>query len=463
MKVFNPLAWLFDSTGFSYDRKNVRWISGRGNGHEDRLTSQYERDTQSLNARDLMRNYPIGHGIVNCVASSVIGSGIRLSVQSEDLELNAEIEARWKEWCYRPERTKTKSMKAVQRLCMKHFVIDGGIAVKLLSGGDIEVVELERFRSPSNSKTQLPYETRGDGSIKTWYIADRNDNGGFDEPKSVRADEVVTFFDYDRIDQLVPHSQLAACSKSLRDISETMDNAHRQVKDQTAMAWHHKRGTSGTKMPIGRGAQGASTADGLNDLAKASGMSIVDTDGDLKAIQSMAPGTQLEPFLRFSLQLVCMSIELPAAFVLKYFDSSYSASRSTLLQARAKILEWQDDFCNEFMTPIYIWKVAQMIESGIVTRPVDDSFLAIRWQLPAFEWIDQADATSTEIVEIKSGLRLMGDAAMKRGYQLEDFLRARAGELKMLKKVADEFGIDPKELSDIVIPGAPQTVIKEVQ
>lgn len=460
---FNLFGYVFDSTGFSYDRKNVRWISGRGNGHEDRLTSQYERDTQSLNARDLMRNYPIGHGIVNCVASSVVGSGIRLSVQSSDLDFNAEMEARWREWCYRPERTKTKSMKAVQRLCMKHFVIDGGIAVKLLSGGDIEVVELERFRAPNDSKNGLPYATRGDGSIRTWYIADRDDDGQFTDAKAVMAEDVITFFDYDRIDQLVPHSQLAACSKSLRDISETMDNAHRQVKDQTAMAWHHKRGASGTKLPIGRGGKEASTTEGLNDLAKASGMSIIDTDGDLKAIQSMAPGTQLEPFLRFSMQLVCMSIELPAAFVLKYFDSSYSASRSTLLQARAKILEWQDDFCNEFLTPIYIWKAAQMIEAGIVSRPKDDSFLSIRWQLPAFEWIDQADATSTEIIEIKSGLRLMGDSAMKRGYQLEDLLRARAGELQLINKVAAEYGVDPKELSEIVIPGAPQTVVKEAQ
>lgn len=460
---FKILGWAFDTTGFSYDRRNPRFISGRGEGHESEIVTEYERITQSLNARDLMRNSTIGRGIVRCIASSVIGSGIKLSAQSEDLDFNREIESAWTDWCYRPERTKTRSMKAVQRACMMHYISDGGVAIKLLSGGDIELIELERFRSPNDKTFGVPYELYGDGSIKGWYIADRLPGGGFTDAKLVKSESVITFFDYDRIDQIIPTSQLAACSKNLRDISETMDSAHKQVKDQTQIAIHHKRGTSGSPFPVGRGEKQSNTSDGLNEFAKASGFSVIDSDGEIKPVQAVAPGGQLVPFLQSSFQFVCMSIELPSAFVMKFFDSSYSASRSTLLQAHAKILEWQNDFCEEVMQQIYIWKASQLIADGIVEPPIDDSFLNVRWQLPAFEWIDQSDATATEIMEIKAGIRLLSDSAMKRGYQLEDLWRKKAQELKLRNDIAAEYGVSATELSDIVIPGAPQTVIKEVQ
>ena len=453
-------AWFaFDTSRFSTARDNPRFIPGRGHiGAEEAIVNQYDRDTQLINAADIIRNTPLGRGIVTCIASDVVGGGIRPSCMTDSQAWNDEAEAWWRRWSRRPEASGTKSMKTVQRLMLMHYIADGGVAIMLRDDGLISVIEIGRFKSPTDGAGGMasgPYETDSGGKVTHWWIDDYDKMSGSlaGKPRKYRAQDIIIFFDNTRASQIMPYSQLAPASMQLRDISEIIKYTMLQAKSQSLAAIHHKRGPSDAPLPSKKLTLTSSSPDGMRKFAEANDMAIIETDGDVRLLSSVTPNPQFEGFCMFTIKMISMSVGLPVEFLMKFFQSSYSASRASLLLAHAKIREWQGDYAFEVMDPLWAWRIGKAIADGELTPPPANGLTRMRWQFPAFNWVDQKDEINSELMTIRAGLQTMEDAANKRGYQLDDLLTERAREIKKAKDIAAKEGIDYRDLIDITIPG----------
>lgn len=453
----------FDTSGWNSNRVNPRYVAGRGAlSHEDSVVSQWDREGQIINARDLLRNSAIGRGLVNSIASLVIGSGIYPNATTSNEAWNVKAEKCFWSWSRKPEAIGLRNFKQLESLLVRHYITDGGVAVMLLDSGRIAPIEIDRFRPPKGQTR--PYEIDANtGAISYWWIANRSSDGmTFDEPIRYEAQNILTMFSHERIDQIMPYSQLASASKEIRDISEICDNTRLQVKHQSIFAVAYKKGASGQGLGIKTRneaqAQPVNGSAGAEKFASANGLAFVESDGNLNMLSPNTPNASFTPFVEWNIKVICMSLGMPFEFVLKYFQSSYSASRAVLIQAKNKASEWQTDMMQALLDPLYIWVVSNAIRDGVLDAPPANELTSFRWRLPSSEWIDQADAVQSELAEIKAGIRTLGDCAEKRGYTLEEVLEKKAQEIVTRNRIAKKYGIDPTQLSDIVIAGASNAI-----
>ena len=192
-------------------------------------------------------------------------------------------------------------------------------------------------------------------------------------------------------------------------------------------------------------------------------MTVIDTDGDYRTLAPSTPSSTYDTFMRHNLRLVSMAVGLPYEFLALYFaDSTYSASKATLTQAREAIAQRQRHLKRAILQPLWEWQMARWVAAGLLTPP-PGGVPSVRWRDPAFEWMDVKDSVQTDLMEVRAGLRTMEELAAKRGGDYEAILRKRAEEMALLRAVAAEAGVAEADLSAIVLPGASQTKEPEPQ
>lgn len=435
------------------DRYDVEHTEDDAVGQEGRLTTISE-------CRDLMRNSAVTRGVVERVRAIVVGStGILPEADSGDAGWDAAAEALWRAWGRDPTSTGRGDITDLQGLLAASLLTDGGMGLFLNADGSVTPIEADRLRAGVGAGLDArPYKVDRAGRVTHWCVVDRQTLGD-PTPANARwipARRMLTLFATTRADQVIGLPQLAAIAQTVRDMEELNRYTLRQAKAQAITAAIHTRGASGDS-PFKLRNSAASDADAVEaDNAKrferATGMTVIDTDGDYKTLNPGTPSSTYDAFMKTNLRLVAMSVGLPYEFLALYFaDGTYSSAKATMTQAREAVAYRQRQLKKVILDPLWAWKVGQWIAAGLLPQP---RRMAVRWRDPSFEWMDVKDAVQTDLMEVKAGLRTMGDLAAKRGADYETLLRKRAQEIATLRRIAAETGVSETELSAITLPGA---------
>lgn len=460
MKLPRILAAFLDIAEPSPDRsQRATWGDRYATTPEDRTVPQFERLAAISECRDLVRNSAIARGIVERVRNIVVGTtGILPESNSGDKAWDNAAEALWRTWSADPEGTGRSDMADLQGLLASSLLTDGGTLVALNNDGTITLIEPDRLKpDPKDGTLAQPYRLDPQGRVTAWCVHTPGQNN-FDPPtiQWLDASRCLALFDRRRIDQILPHPQFSACALTIRDIEELNRYTLRQAKVQSITAAIHKRGASGESPFRLRG--GADEGrdkeeEGAQRFEKATGMTVIDTDGDYNTLAPATPSSTYDAFMKHNLRLIAMAVGLPYEFLALYFaDGTYSSSKATMTQAREAVAYRQRHLKRAILTPLWNWQVARWTALGLL--PPAPQGATIRWRDPAFEWMDVKDSVQTDLLEAQAGLRSMEDLAAKRGADYETLLRRRAQELATLNAIAAEYGIPPAALSSIALPGA---------
>lgn len=459
--LVSPRAALLDAAEWSPDRsQRATWGDRYTIAAEDVAIPQDERLRAISECRDLLRNSAVTRGIVERVRGITVGvSGILPEATTEDAAWNDAAEKLWAAWCHDPEGTGQSDMAELQGLLAASTLTDGGMALLLHDDGTVTPIETDRLLAdPNGEPGSLPFRVDARGRVTAWCVHDRRRQGQFDPPKYrwVSAKRILTLFVRVRADQVLPLPQLTACALTVRDMEELNRYTLRQAKVQSITAAIHTRGASGAPAFQLRGREDAADAEaaGAKRFEKATGMTVIDTDGDYRTLAPSTPSSTYDTFMRHNLRLVSMAVGLPYEFLALYFaDGTYSSAKATMTQAREAVALRQRHLKRAILQPLWEWQTSRWVALGLLPPP-PGGVASVRWRDPAFEWMDIKDSVQTDLMEVRAGLRTMEDLAAKRGGDYPTLLRKRAQEVLLLREVADETGIPAEELSAIVLPGA---------
>ena len=473
MKLFNRIkSFFYDASEFSRDR-SMRAVYGdrARQGSEDDLVSQNDRDILIRQCRDVYRNNPIARGIIKRMCDMVVGQGITPQPTTRDETWNKLAFSFWRDWCSHPEPTEMLSFVDILSLATSAVMIEGGSALLLHRDGSVELLELERFRpDPTDKENQRCYRMDAQGRITHWCLHDRDAQGYFSDKKGsyswVKAENILTMFPRDRADQIMPIPQLASCMAELRDVQELNRYTLRQAKVQSLPSVVHKKGADNAKANFGgsRFTKADNSEAVLRDFAEANGINILETTGDINTIAPATPSSTYETFVKLNLKLIAMAVGIPLDVLMLWFsDGTYSSSKATLTQAHEAILKRQQMLIRCLIAPLFSWRIRKAIIMGELPEAPTDEYglpeIPIDWRLPAYEWMDAGDSLQSSLLSIRAGLSTLREECEKRGHNLEDLLRAKIGDLQLMKRLADEAGVAVTDLSDVVVLGAPKTEV----
>jgi capsid protein len=135
-----------------------------------------------------------------------------------------------------------------------------------------------------------------------------------------------------------------------------------------------------------------------------------------------------------------------------YSNMSFSSSRTNLLDMTLTMQEWQRFIISKFLSRVYPTWVSMRMESGRL--PFNDEALnGITWQQPAELGVDPQKDASANIELLRAGLTTYEDLYQKDGKNFERAIRQKALEVKRIQDLADEMGVAPELISNVLPPG----------
>lgn len=460
-KLGNAVAWMLDAAEPSPDRNARQFYDRSRRGHEDNIVTAWDRETTIINCRDLIRNNAITRGICHRLRDMVVGKGILPHAITSDPAWNALAEAYWREWAEHPEPSGLLTLSDILRLAVVGTMVEGGAVILKHSDGTIEPIEIERLRAHPDTPTGLPYKLDASGRVTHWCIWDRDQNGVFSSKSRaswVRAVNVLTLLPRERPDQILPHPQLASCVNQIRDLSELNAYTLRQAKAQSLAAVVLKKGPSG--QGIRPGQRFADKNHPFGDFLDALKVTGFETDGDVHTLSPATPAGTYKDFVALNLKLIAMAVSIPLDVLMLWFsDGTYASNKTTLTQAHEAIEQRQQALIRAFLRPLWTWKITQAVANReLPPPPTDDAGLPmldrVDFRPPAYEWMDPADQLQSTMQAIQAGVSTLSEECEKRGSTLEQTLRRKAADLRTIRAIAAAEGVDPSELSQVIVAGA---------
>ncbi len=467
LRLGERMALGYDGADSQRFRKDLGWGRSSPRDEDALVVSDGSRERLRLKAADLRRNNPIVAGVCERLASFAVGTGIVPQAATKDRTWNRLAEDYFKQRAKIIDSRQRCSLWQLQRLAVSLRPTHGGLYLELLENGQVRPIECERIRQPQDPKEAGNYVdgVRVDPAtgIRTGYLVHSRDrNGGFSEKHAERfvpasnIKPVVT--PSWRPDQVREIPDFAPIIPALSDVHEmnlyTLNTAKVQSHYIGVMKRHGGAGVNssarGTASPTVGARQTFKTDWGeIREMFPGEEL-------DLKV--SPTPGTNHIPYMKLQLSLAAAALDVPYEFfTLDFSTADFSRQKAILMLVNKTMRGWQA-WLNESMNqPLWNWTIAKAMRNGdLPPAPVVDGvsqWFRVDWQAPEEPWSDRQEAQQADVLEIQMGVNTLGRACKRRGYDLEDTLRAKAEENKLIDEIAAEFGMSPERLSKMQIPG----------
>jgi len=267
--------------------------------------------------------------------------------------------------------------------------------------------------------------------------------------QDIPANSVVHFADMEWFSQSRGTPTLASGILSWYDLAET--RSAQMVKQKVNSALTLVESTESGMRDIGRNALGiGGGADNPATTYMDSGMiRIIKNGGSLKAHTANDPP---EGWMSFS-KLIEQSAFYAMGWRREMLDSSavggagvrgFSADINKSIAARRETLESGYKRLAQYI-------IAKRAKMGVYSLPED--WWKVSFTKPAEFTVDEGRMRKADLEDLRAGIITATDITERRGDHYDDVIVQRAKELAMLKKVAEEYGHDPGELSILTKPG----------
>jgi lambda family phage portal protein len=422
---------------FGYDAATKIRTSGRpmpqGGSGDFHLWNDIDALRQESQRFD--RDNGLYRGIINRAVDNIIGEGFTLKPETGNKKTNDKLEWLWWDFCKSPEVRGLDDWPSVERLTLRHLLVDGDIGAGKLPDGQIQVIEAERIASSrANADAYLGVETDPVGRPTKYYVCDYTDYGQVDtsEPQQWDADDFVFVSCRNRISQTrgVP-AQVCnfAMFHRINDVCDS-EAISWQILSRIALAITKEDGSSfGANFgQADTSAEDKDAAQRVVDIGDA--LIAIGKPGEkITGVDRNVPGANFPNSITMFLRLLGMPLGLPLELVLlDWSKTNYSSARAALLQAYQMFRGWQSLLMRRWHTPIYLWKVNQWVSEGKIS-PTDRLF-EHTWITPPFAWVDPYKEAAAEGLQVDRGYRTFGESLMSRNKDRAAFIEERKREIR---------------------------------
>ncbi|MDP3405054.1 MAG: phage portal protein [Brevundimonas sp.] len=245
--------------------------------------------------------------------------------------------------------------------------------------------------------------------------------------------------------QTIGISRLASVALTLRDIADVEDAKRLQEKVAACVALIRQRGEGSGRSPLsGEVEQQDPKRPDLQTIRP--GMILDLPQGETATGFTPAPSNGGVEFIRQQLAAV-------SAVMVPYHVMTGDVSQANYSGLRASFLgQWallDDDQQNTIIPQLCLPAVRRRLRL-LSLKTGDKRFLDVRqtWALPVRRQADPIKDLMAEVIEIRSGLKLLKRALAERGINADDHLR----QLKAMNDIIDELGLaletDPRRLTE---------------
>lgn len=444
----------YDAAG--YGRINAGW---RVHNESAEITDRMSRDVVRARARDLERNSDIAQSIIHAYKRNVVGKGYTLRAQTQDDELNKQIEKAWKRWCKARncDVTGEQSFTSILRMMVERKRVDGGILVlyRYTPGGvvpfKLQCLEVDELDTTVTTPRHVGNKVVGGIEYNEYrrpvgYWIRQYDIEGWTllDPVYIEAKDAFFYKAKHRPSQLREMSDMAPTITRIRDTNEFITAV--SVKERIAACLSvliKKAIPSG-----GFGRTGVRNADGQVDYAGKKlgpGMIMEMNAGDeAQVVDPKGAATDATAFLKTQQGLI------GAGQGLSYEATSRDMSGATYSSARQNAIEDESTYAEEielltaFMSEAYEHFVISGYLTGLFNMPgfwdKKADFLDHSWVKAPKKWIDPAKESTADKTALQSGQKTFQDLCAERGKDWKEAVREMAEVIKYGQEIGIEMG-----------------------
>lgn len=461
-------------------------------------------------ARDLDRNdLVVGQGISRMI-NNVIQTGFSLDPKTGNAGADELIKYLWADYTENRERVDhegEKSFAELERLVLRHIVVDGDIVVLPLASGALQVVENHRLRTPwglsGDDYTYTIHGVRLDTSRRRqWYYLTTDDVALNVYPSR---QDVATYAARDTAgNRLVHHlyypkrmTQTRGVSRlaPITDAAAMHDDIQfaKLVQQQGVSVWalirERQLGFDFDTVPNpepGWSTEADPCSPGQTRPIRniSAGMWYTGYPGEsIKGFSPNVPNPTFFDHARQIMEIIAINMDLPLIlFLLDASETNFSGWRGAFDQAKVAFRVFQSWFASVFHREIYRWKMRQWSTPGsrlanpllVRMRERGLDLFAHEWVYPTWPYIEPLKDASADLLEISNGLCSPRRVHAKRGRDwdvvsseiVDDFYQIAVKAATAAEAFAEQFPEQPRpdwrEFARIPMPDGSQMGLQQV-
>jgi len=451
----------YDAVKYSRQRKGPSQLSGA----ED-YRSNYDRVELMKRARDLAENVGLVRSILMKFASHT-AANISYQARTENPEVNTEVEAYWAEWWDKCDISTRHTGSTLMQVAIMSMLRDGDFLFCLVrdSDGNLKIQGIEGDRLGDPFKVYTSSELIGGihidqrtGSPTAYDIYSRSIGDMYTYQATIPASQAFHLFDPLRIDQYRGISAFHTAINDATDIHEIVGFEKMSAKVASSQSAIIKRNNNNasdlSSLTNDQDINGSAIKLEAIESGKISylepGEDIVFPDGPSR------PSGAFAEFHKILLRNICLGVGIPYSFAVDPSAMSGPTARLEMQQAGRTFRRYQKLLDDKVLRPIKNIVIADGVARGLIEKNVGSRTTRGIFNFGANVSIDLGRESASAISEFKTGLRTAADIYAERGQDFESAMRQRAIEAKLIKDLAEKYGVAPETISDIVTPTPPQ-------
>lgn len=402
--------------------------------------ARYDLELIRAESQRLDRDNAIAQAMMTRVCDVVLGDGCKLQAKTPDAGLNRAIEALWAEWWGCPEVRGMDGGASLERLLLRHYLVDGDVLVYLDNGpGLIQIIPADQIKGPGGVGVQ----PNSDGTAieqgvaldrlrrpTQFYVAPVDAQGWISTAaEPLPAEKCIFLANRRRVDQTRGEPVMQSAFPMLHRINDVCDSeaAAWQLLSRLAVkilrkdAGQQAFGTS----QVDDGATDADIATRYHDI----GSAIIfhgEPGEDIGPIDHSMPGANFVESLKMFLRLLGMPLGFSLEFTLLIWsDTNYSSGRASIKQVERNCRPYRNAL-RAAMSRIYRWKLEQWATDKLIPA---SAISAHAFHFHPYPFIDPQKEAQAQTDAIKSGLTTLTREALQNGDEFADVLAERARDL----------------------------------
>lgn len=487
----SAIGWVAPNWGLkrAHARKVLRTYQG---AESNRLTGSKRPKNQSADsemlgpfgadaarawARSFVRDNPYACGVVETIATAVVGCGIHAQSMVEDSDgddveqINDARDKVWSEFCETCDINGELNFAEIQFLSLREIVESGEVLIRMRSvrmdGRPVplalEMIDADRL---AIDRDTFAYKETGNRVIRgvemdergkplAYWIYPEHPNSPYiaksRTPNRIPADEIIHLYRKDRVGQSRGVTWFAPVLSPIRDLGVYIDN---ELQASAISSCYTTAIT--TEGPAGNLSPGAgedTTDDAGNSLEWLEpGLVVRLKPGEkVEGINPGRPNSGAEPWINLMVRNIGVGVGLGYEKVSRdYSRTTYSSARTAELEDRRRFKRFQrfiiahlcqrvwDRFCEAAAS------VGKLTDSGtfpILSELLEDrrALTPVTWQVPEWEWVDPQNEQAAAVSAIENNMSTLQRECAKLGISWREVLRQRSKE----RKAEAEYGVQP--------------------
>lgn len=410
-------------------------------------TASPDRDVMRARARWLHENNGIVSGIDHSIKVNSFGNGMRFQSKTDIEAINIAIEKHFTEFM-KPincDITRRQHFYEMHSTIPGQRMMDGEILIHKKMTTDkkhplkIQLIEADRFDTTYNPKASQ-YDAVDGIEVDTFgapqkYVL----NTGLFSNTKVDAEDIIHYFKINnRATQYRGVSEYKQIIIDLRNFAGYQSSTIQALRARSGIAY---------------AIQSDNTAGRINALNKdeESHDPIYDINGVMvhylnkgEQIHQFDPtisGTEYGEFVRSCVRMIAVGRKISYELAFRdYSQTNFSSARASLIQDHKTFSNEQWHFTTYVLNPLFeSWLDANVIAGNIKGLSASEyfadksKFCQPRWIAPAREWVDPLKDIKAFKEEYLLGGTTLGEFAAARGKDLEEIIKERQKEKKMLQ------------------------------